>query len=131
MLRESTATPAGAGVRVLIAEDNLSVNRALASLILSEPGLELVAAVADAAAAIAAAAAERPDVAIVDVRMPGGGAQAAREIRRVSPGTSVIGFSGTNDAATVREMHAAGASGYVVKGASTAALLAAIEQARA
>lgn len=116
-------------LRVLIAEDDFAVSGALAALIRSEPRLEFVDAVADADAAIALAGAERPDVAIVDVRMPGGGAWATREIRRVSPDTSVIAFSGTNDPLIVNEMLAAGASAYVVKGSSTETIVTSIEQA--
>lgn len=116
-------------LRVLIAEDNVAVSGALAALIRSEPRLELVDTVADAAAAIAQAGVELPDVAIVDVRMPGGGAWATREIRRVSPATSVIAFSGTNDPLTVSDMLAAGASTFVVKGSSTETIVASIEQA--
>jgi DNA-binding NarL/FixJ family response regulator len=116
-------------LRVLIAEDDAAVSHVLADLIGSEPGLELVDAVVNADAAIALAGAELPDVAIVDVRMPGGGARATREIRRVSPDTNVVAFSGTNDPATVDEMLAAGATAYVVKGSSTEIVIAAIEQA--
>jgi DNA-binding NarL/FixJ family response regulator len=116
-------------LRIVIAEDDAAVSGALAALIRSEPGLELVDAVVDADAAIALASAELPDVAIVDVRMPGGGARATREIRLVSPSTSVVAFSGTNDPATVDEMLAAGATAYVVKGSSTEAVVAAIENA--
>jgi DNA-binding NarL/FixJ family response regulator len=116
-------------IRVLIAEDDAAVSHVLAALIRIEPGLELVDAVVNADAAIALAGAELPDVAIVDVRMPGGGAWATREIRHVSPGTSVIAFSGTDDPASVNEMLAAGAAAYLVKGSSTDTVIAAIEQA--
>jgi DNA-binding NarL/FixJ family response regulator len=116
-------------LRVLIAEDDATVRLVLAALIRSEPGFDIVEAVADADAAVAVAGAELPDVAIVDVRMPGGGARATREIRRVSPHTSVIGFSGCSDPATVKEMLDAGAVAYVVKGSSPETIIASIERA--
>lgn len=115
---------------MLVAEDDAPVREALASLIRSEPGLKLLAAVADAGGAIAAAAETQPDVAIVDVRMPaGGGARAAREIKRCSPGTKVLALSASDDRATVLEMLEAGAVGYLVKGGSIESILESIERA--
>jgi EAL domain-containing protein (putative c-di-GMP-specific phosphodiesterase class I)/CheY-like chemotaxis protein len=91
--------------------------------------LELVAAVGDAPSAIEAATRERPDVALVDVRMPGGGVHAAREIKSCSPETKVIAFTAHHDRATVLEMLEAGAVGYLLKGGSVDAIVEAIEQA--
>lgn len=116
-------------IRVLIAEDDEGVRETLASVIRSESAFTLAGLAEDAGQAIAAAARELPDVALVDVRMPGGGAQAARGIRRCSPRTYVIAFSAYDDALTVRDMRAAGAEGYVVKGSPVTAIVAAIEQA--
>ncbi len=82
-----------ARIRVLIAEDDPSVRDALKALFRSERSLALVAAAGDAAGAIEAAERERPDVALVDVRMPGGGATAARGIRGCSPSTRVLAFT--------------------------------------
>jgi EAL domain-containing protein (putative c-di-GMP-specific phosphodiesterase class I)/CheY-like chemotaxis protein len=119
----------GKGIRVLIAEDEPSVRAALAALIEAEVGLKLVGAVGDADAAIASATTLLPDVAIVDVGMPGGGgARAAREIRRHSPATKVLALSASDDRATVLEMLEAGVVGYLVKGGSVAAILESIEQ---
>jgi EAL domain-containing protein (putative c-di-GMP-specific phosphodiesterase class I)/CheY-like chemotaxis protein len=119
----------GNGIRVLIAEDEPSVRAALAALIEAEAGLKLVGAVGDADAAIASATTLLPDVAIVDVGMPGGGgARAAREIRRHSPATKVLALSASDDRATVLEMLEAGVVGYLVKGGSVAAILESIEQ---
>ena len=116
-------------IRVLIAEDDEGVRETLASVVRAEPSFALAGLAEDADQAIATAARELPDVALVDVRMPGGGAQAARGIRRCSPRTSVIAFSAYDDALTVRDMRAAGAEGYVVKGNAVTAIVAAIEQA--
>lgn len=120
-----------APIRLLIAEDVPTVREALEALFRSERGLELVAAVGDAPSAIEASARERPDVALVDVRMPGGGVHAAREIRNRSPETKVIAFTAHHDRATVLEMLEAGAVGYVLKGGSVEAIMEAIEQAAA
>lgn len=120
-----------APIRVLVAEDVPAIRDALEALFLSERGLELAAAADDAPSAIEAATRERPDVALVDVRMPGGGAYAAREIKKCSPETKVIAFTAHHDRATVLEMLEAGAVGYVLKGGTVEAIIEAIEQAAA
>lgn len=116
-------------MRVLLAEDDAVIGFVLGALIESEPDLELVGTVADAEAAIASAASVTPDVAIVDVRMPGGGARAAREISRVSPTTRILAFSGATDPLVVQEMMDAGASRYIVKGTDPEMILSAIRGA--
>ena len=111
-------------IKVLIAEDEPAVREALADLVDSDPELELVGAVKDAAEAIDVALREHPDVALVDVKMPaGGGAHATREIRRGSPTTQVVALSAYEDRRTVLEMLRAGVVGYVVKGTSADEIL--------
>jgi EAL domain-containing protein (putative c-di-GMP-specific phosphodiesterase class I)/DNA-binding NarL/FixJ family response regulator len=117
-------------IRVLIAEDDTAVRGALSALIGDEPRLELVAAVADADAAIAAAECERPDVALLDVRMPGGGgASAARGIKRACPETHMLALSAHEDRDTVLEMVEAGVAGYLVKGSTIETIVSSIEGA--
>ncbi|MBI4259855.1 MAG: EAL domain-containing protein, partial [Actinobacteria bacterium] len=117
VLREVPKTGTTDPIRVLIAEDEAAVREALSELIRTERGLELVGAAADADEAISMAVELGPDVAIVDVKMPGGGGQrAAREIRASSPATRVIALSAYDDRGTVFDMLRAGASGYLVKG---------------
>ena len=116
-------------IRVLVAEDDPHVREALAALLDSEPAIEVVATVADGPAAVEAAARERPDVAVIDVRMPGGGAAAARGIRRASPETQVLALSAHDDRATVLDMLEAGAVGYLVKGTSAASVVDSVRQA--
>jgi DNA-binding NarL/FixJ family response regulator len=118
-------------IRVLIAEDDEGIREVLASVVRSEPAFSLVGTVEDAGDAVLAAAREAPDVALVDVRMPGGGASAARGIKARSPGTRVLAFSAHDDALTMREMFEAGADGYVVKGTPVAEIIAAIRRAAA
>ena len=97
-----------------------------------EPTLRLVAAVRDADDAIAAAAAELPDVAVVDVRMPGGGGiAAARGIKAVSPRTSVIAFSGHHEQSVAAELSSAGVAGYLVKGSPIATIVSTIREVAA
>ncbi|MDX6490031.1 MAG: hypothetical protein QOD43_276, partial [Gaiellaceae bacterium] len=114
---------------MLLAEDEEPLRSAISDLVASEPGLEIVAAVGDASEAIELASATMPDVALVDVRMPGGGAQAAKGIRGVSPGTQVVALSAYEDKATVLELLGSGAVAYLVKGVSPAEIVEAIRRA--
>jgi EAL domain-containing protein (putative c-di-GMP-specific phosphodiesterase class I)/DNA-binding NarL/FixJ family response regulator len=118
-------------IEVLIADDDQNVLDVLTALVTAEPNLRVVAAVRDAESAIDAAAHVRPDVALLDARMPGGGGvRAAREIRRRCPSTNVIALSAHEDASTIVSMLEAGAIGYVAKGDSTDEILRAIERSR-
>jgi DNA-binding NarL/FixJ family response regulator len=107
-------------VRVVIAEDSAILREGLVQL-LTDRGHEMCAAVADADALLAAVAAHRPDVAIVDIRMPpthtDEGLRAAIDLRRNHPDTSVLVFSQyveTQYAARLLEQDAAGV-GYLLK----------------
>jgi EAL domain-containing protein (putative c-di-GMP-specific phosphodiesterase class I) len=116
-------------IRVLIADDEQPVIDVLTALIANEPDLEIAASARDAEMAIELAARTQPDVAILDVRMPGGGgARAAREIRRRSPDIRIIALSAHEEVDCVLEMLRAGALGYVVKGDSTDAIVRAIHR---
>jgi DNA-binding NarL/FixJ family response regulator len=118
-------------IRVLIAEDDAGIRETLASIVRAEPTFALAGAVEDAAQAILAAARELPDVALVDVRMPGGGASATRGIKLHSPNTKVLAFSGHDDPLTMQQMVDAGADGYIVKGSPITAIVASIRIAGA
>ena len=117
----SPPTGAGGGpLRVVIAEDAALFREGLIRL-LSERGHRVCAAVADGQALLDAVAAHRPDVAVVDIRMPpthsDEGLRAALELRRDHPGTGVLVFSQyieTRYAARLLEPNAAGV-GYLLK----------------
>ena len=116
-LSSAAGSSSSAPIRVLIADDEPDLREALADLLAQEDGLTLVGSAADADEAIELAVARRPQVALIDVKMPaGGGPRAAREIIRVSPETRVIALSAFEDRPTVLEMLRAGAVGYLVKG---------------
>ena len=118
-------------IRVLIAEEDADARAQLADLVRSEPSLELADAVADAAEAILASMREKPAVAVLNADIPGGGATAARGIKRCSPSTRVLALSAADDRETVLEMLEAGADGFLVKGSSIDAILTSIERAAA
>jgi DNA-binding NarL/FixJ family response regulator len=133
--RVAIANPTGgteesASIRVLVADDEEAVVDVLRTLIGSDPSLEFIGAANDAERAIELATLERPDVVLLDVRMPGGGGlRAAREITKRCRPTKVVALSAHEDENTVIGMMGAGASAYVPKGDSTDRILRAIHRA--
>jgi len=107
-------------MRVVIAEDAAMMREGLTRL-LTERGHEVCAAVADGEALLAAVAQHRPDVAVVDVRMPpthtDEGLRAALELRGRYPGTGVLVFSQYIETRYASELLAGGAAGvgYLLK----------------
>jgi EAL domain-containing protein (putative c-di-GMP-specific phosphodiesterase class I)/DNA-binding NarL/FixJ family response regulator len=117
-------------LRVLIADDDPLILRVVSDLVTHEADLELVGVAGDAPEAVSSAETLRPDVALLDVSMPGGGGPvAARGIASSAPGTRVVAYSGHEDGATVREMLRAGAVAFCIKGGTRSDLLAAIRRA--
>ena len=117
-------------IRVLIADDDRSVRAALSDALSAQADMELVGAAAGADEAIALARQHKPDVALLDVRMPGGGGQqAATGISRTSPGTRLVVLSADEDAGSVVEMWQRGVPEYVAKGAPIHDVLDAIRRA--
>jgi EAL domain-containing protein (putative c-di-GMP-specific phosphodiesterase class I)/DNA-binding NarL/FixJ family response regulator len=120
---ESRAPP----IRVLVADDDPVVRQFLGTLLRLEEGMQLVGEAGDAEATVREAERLRPDVVLLDVRMPaGGGGEAAREIVERCSGTRVMAFTGSGDRTVAMEMLAAGARGFVVKGAPTEEIVGAI-----
>ncbi|MBW0269826.1 LuxR family transcriptional regulator [Nocardia sp. MH4] len=107
-------------MRVVIAEDSAILRDGLAGL-LTERGHDVVAMVGDATSLSEVVGAQRPDVAVVDVRMPptftDEGLLAAIELRRAYPGTGVLVFSQWIETRYATELLAAGAGGvgYLLK----------------
>jgi EAL domain-containing protein (putative c-di-GMP-specific phosphodiesterase class I)/CheY-like chemotaxis protein len=116
-------------VSVLVADDEEAIRDTLRDVMRSDPGIDLVGAASNAPDAIEIARREHPDVALVDVRMPGGGGQrAAREITQLSPPSKVIAFSAHEEAEAITAMIDAGAAGYLVKGTPADEILDAIRR---
>jgi two-component system response regulator DesR len=103
-------------IRVLLADDQALVRGALAALLDLEPDLQVVAEVARGDEVVAAARAARPDVALLDVEMPGlDGISAAAELRKAMPGCKVLMVTTFGRPGYLRRAMASGASGFVVK----------------
>ncbi|HET9162513.1 MAG TPA: response regulator transcription factor [Solirubrobacterales bacterium] len=114
-------------MRILIADDHGIVRSGLRLLLERQPDIEVIAEASDGAEARDIAVRERPDLAVLDLKMPKlTGLQATREIRAQSPETAVLILSMHDDQRYVAEALEAGAAGYVVKTQADTDLLAAI-----
>lgn len=117
-------------IRVLVADDEPRIRRAIVDVIGAAGTMQVVAAVDNADEAVRATASLRPDVLVVDDRLAGGGgARVARELATASPSTRIVALADDDDAASVTRMLRAGAIGYVVKGAPIDELVEAIDRA--
>jgi DNA-binding NarL/FixJ family response regulator len=114
-------------IRVLIADDHPVVREGLTFLLGAQEDIEVVAAAADGEECVREARALRPDVLVVDLRMPNkNGLAAIREILSEQPDARVIVLTGFEDEQEVHAALCAGAVGFLLKGASTHQLLDAI-----
>ncbi|MDQ6751721.1 MAG: response regulator [Actinomycetota bacterium] len=102
--------------RVLIADDDPIARATFSALVDADPALMLVGAVEDAKQAVELARAELPDIALLDWIMPGGGIRAATQIHQLSPATSIIGMSASDEPSASFDMLRAGARGFLQKG---------------
>ncbi|WBB69000.1 response regulator transcription factor [Micromonospora sp. WMMD812] len=119
-------------IRVLLADDEDLVRMAVGALLGLEPDLDVVAQAADGPAAVTAALAHRPDVAVVDLEMPGRtGIQVAGELARALPECAVVLLTGHGRPAHLRQALTAGARGFLPKGAPGGALADVIRRVHA
>ena len=126
-MSEPSVPPGGSLPRVLIADDDPDVRDALCAQLAG--GFEVVATASDTDEAIALAAEQQPDLAIVDVQMPGGGGlRATREIRAGAPRTAIVALSADESERMVRDMLTAGAVTYVRKGVGAEELAALLRE---
>jgi two-component system, NarL family, response regulator DesR len=113
-------------IRILLAEDQAMMRGALAVLLGLEPDLEVVAEVGDAPAVLPAVLREKPDVALLDVEMPGGdGITATAQVRAAAPSCRVLILTTFGRPGHLRRAMEAGAQGFLVKDGPVEALAAA------
>jgi two-component system response regulator DesR len=116
-------------IRVLLAEDQTMVREALASLLALEDDIDVVAQVGRGDEVVAAARAERPDVALLDIEMPGAtGLDAAGLLRSELPDTRVVILTTFSRPGYLRRAMEQGASGFLLKDAPASELAAAIRR---
>jgi DNA-binding NarL/FixJ family response regulator len=114
-------------VRVLLADDHVTVRRGLKLLIEEQPDMVVVAEVSDGQEAVQRALELRPDVVVMDISMPGtNGLVATRSLKKAQPGTAIITLTRHADDAYLQELLRAGVSGYVLKQSAPNELLQAI-----
>lgn len=117
------------GSRVLVVDDTASIRTEI-RLMLEDAGLEVVGEGSHGAEGVMLARELRPDVVVMDVRMPIlDGIAATGYITRELPDTRVIVFSAFDDEELAGAARAAGAAGFLVKGATPAAIAAAVQDA--
>jgi DNA-binding NarL/FixJ family response regulator len=117
-------------IRILLVEDNDVYRGSLELLLGLEPGLEVAGAVADGAAAPGACAETRPDVVLMDFRLPGlDGAEATAAVLASCPGTAVVCLTAEATEEEDEAVRAAGATALVRKGGPVRELAAAIRAA--
>lgn len=114
-------------ISVILVDDHALVRDGVSRLLEEEPDMRVVAAFADGHAAVRFAAREEPDVAIVDINMPGAnGIDVARRLRAVSPRTRLLMLSMHVKAEYVQQALWAGANGYVLKESAGREVVAAV-----
>jgi two-component system NarL family response regulator len=124
-----TASPAGNAerTRLLLADDHVVVRQGLIAVLKYHPGFEVVAEASDGTQAVEMFRRHRPDVAVLDIRMPGcDGIEAAGRIRAEFPNARLLMLTTYDTAEDVRRARAAGVNGYVLKTADHGELTGAI-----
>jgi DNA-binding NarL/FixJ family response regulator len=105
-----------APIRVFLLDDHEVVRRGVADVLESDPGITVVGEAKNAAEALARVPALRPDVAVLDVRLPDGdGVSVCRELRSRLPALRVVMLTSYSDDEALFEAIMAGASGYLLK----------------
>lgn len=102
-------------IRVVIADDHVLVRQGIRAFLDTQADLAIVAEAEDADSAVSACAAHKPDVALIDLVMPGGGIAAIRAIRAASPATKSILLTSFDDARDILAAVQAGALSCLLK----------------
>jgi DNA-binding NarL/FixJ family response regulator len=119
-------------ITVFLADDHPVVREGLALLLNAEPDIEVVGQAGDGETAMDGVARLRPDVAVLDIEMPGlSGLAATRRIRDACPGTQVVILSVHDTRDHIHHALRAGARGYVLKECAGAELIKAVRAVHA
>src|SRR5689334_25381472 len=116
-----------AQLQVFLADDHVVVREGLKALINAQPDMIVIGEAGDGQTAWQQAQVCQPDVVIMDITMPGlNGVQATAELKRACPNIKVLALSVHDDTSYLRQLLAAGASGYILKHAAADDLIQAI-----
>jgi NarL family two-component system response regulator LiaR len=119
-------------IRILIADDHAVVRDGTRQILAQEPDMEVVAEAADGAEAIRLAGGTKPNVAIIDIAMPGvDGIEATKQIKALYPSVAVLILSAYDDDQFVFSLLEAGAAGYLLKSVRGRELIDAVRQVHA
>jgi len=114
--------------RIFLADDHALFREGLRALLERQPGVEVVGEAGEGTDALAQIAQTRPDVAVLDIGMPGlTGIEVTRRLRAVAPETRVLILSMYEDEEYLHEALDAGAAGYILKDHTSALLVTAVE----
>lgn len=117
-------------IRVAVIDDHAIVRNGLVQLLGSDPELEVVGTAGDGEAAVALCLEHRPDVALMDLSMPGvGGAEATRRIIEAAPSVQVVILTSFMDRDRIVDAMKAGAVGYLLKDAEPEELIRGVHTA--
>ncbi len=119
-------------IRVIVVDDQALVREGLMTLLATAAGIEPIAAASDGEQAVVLCAEHRPDVVLMDLRMPKlDGVQATRQILAERPETEVVVLTTHADETSILDALSAGARGYLTKDAGIAEIARAIQAAAA
>jgi len=119
-------------IRILIADDHAVVRDGTRQILVQEPDMDVVAEAADGAEAIRLTGIAKPDVAIIDIAMPGvDGIEATKQIKSLYPSVAVLILSAYDDDQFVFSLLEAGAAGYLLKSVRGRELIDAVRQVHA
>ena len=117
----------GKSIRVVLADDHAVVRKGIREFLEEEGDIVVVAEAADEAHAVSLVVEHRPDVAVLDVQMPGtGGIEATRQIKAQCPEVRVLILTAYDDDPYIFALLLAGANGYILKTADSAELVRAL-----
>jgi DNA-binding NarL/FixJ family response regulator len=114
-------------LRVFLADDHELIREGLRALVDSQPDMECVGEAGDGRSAVESAQKLQPDVAVLDISMPGlNGLQAAKKLKQCCPEVQLLTLTRHTDDGYLQQLLKVGVSGYVLKQSASSVLLTAV-----
>jgi DNA-binding NarL/FixJ family response regulator len=114
-------------IRVLVADDEAMIRAGVRAVLTTDPGIDVVAEAVDGRDAVELVRRHRPEVAVLDIRMPGlNGIDAAAEIRDAVPGTRVVMLTTFGEDDYILRALGGGAAGFLIKSGEPEELIAGV-----